>query len=917
MSTYRLQLTPSFTFADAAAVVPYLRALGVAHLYLSPVLQARPGSTHGYDVVDPTRVSAELGGEEGLRALAATAAAHELGLIVDVVPNHMGTGAHNPFWNDVLAHGEHSRYARWFDVEWAAHPARKLVLPVLGDPLETVLARAELGLDISESGGVRLAYFEQRFPLDPASVPEQLQLVQWDPHARDAALAWVAGDEGRTRLRALLAHQHYALVHWRAAPTSINYRRFFDVNDLAALRVEDPAVFEETHALLLRLVADGVIAGVRVDHVDGLRDPLSYLERLRSEVERRCSVLGARSVSHADRSPSTEHRAPVFVEKILSPGERLRDSWPVDGTTGYEFMIDVEGVFIDPEGARRIERAYRALRRLDAREGRPTFADVAREGKLLVLRGALRADMLRLARRLAAAEERGPERATRDDVRVLADGLTQLVAALPVYRTYIDGRTELPHPDDRAVIERAVAAAQAHLQPEHHGTVARVARAFLAPLRADSPQREQRLDFIQRFQQVSGPATAKGVEDTALYRYVPLASRNEVGGEPDRPLHDAVERLHRANAARARDWPRSMLATNTHDTKRSADLRARIDVLSEVPDEWLRHVQRWRRLNRRHRTIVRGRLVPDTNTEWLLYQTLVGMWPAPRAGRRADDLPSAGWLEQARGRLEAYMLKAAKEAKLLTSWTDPDLDYEEAIRRFIGALLASGGDAPFLADMARFVAQVGRAGLWNSLSRVLLHYTAPGTPDTYQGDEGWTFSLVDPDNRRPVDFARRAAMLAELEASFPPSLDASTASERLRELLRAPEDDRLKLFVAWRILQARRIEPALFAGAYEPLAATGARATHLVAYARAAEGRSAIVVAPRLLVALGLTGATTALPAGSWSDTSLVLPGTMHGASWRSAFTGCTVHADAATLALGPLMDEFPLVLLMPSPAGH
>jgi (1->4)-alpha-D-glucan 1-alpha-D-glucosylmutase len=618
------------------------------------------------------------------------------------------------------------------------------------------------------------------------------------------------------------------------------------------------------------------------------------------------------------------------VEKILSPGEHLRADWPVQGTTGYEFMNDVETLFVSADGARRVEGAYRRMRRLP-QQARPTeFADVAREGKLLVLRGPLRADMLRLARRLATAvlaaseatnESAAMPRWTRRDIDELADGLTQLVASLPVYRTYIDGRSPLPHEDDRAVIERAVARAQEHVSEEEHAVVVRVARAFLEPMPESAPGRDARLEFVSRFQQTSGPATAKGVEDTALYRYVPLASRNEVGGEPDRPLHDAVERMHAANAERAERWPSSLLATNTHDTKRSADVRARIDVLSELPDEWLRCVNRWRRLNRRHRTVVRGRLLPDTNTEWLFYQTLVGIWPAPRTGRRADDLPSAQWLEQAATRLRDYMTKAVKEAKVLTSWTDPDAAYEDTLRHFIDAALDPKADSPFLGDVARFVARIARPGMWNSLARVLVHGTAPGVPDTYQGDECWTHALVDPDNRRPVDFARRATMLAELERIFPAELSAPDAAARLHDFLRAPEDERLKLLVLWRTLQARRRAPELFArGGYEPLAPRGPLAGHLFAFARThpsagsgQAGRSAIAAVPRLLVPLGMVGHAGAVPADRWEGTTLALPESLAAQRWRSAFTGREVSATNGALELRALLEEFPLVLLLPA----
>jgi (1->4)-alpha-D-glucan 1-alpha-D-glucosylmutase len=902
LSTYRLQLNEDFTLADARAIVPYLHAYGVSHVYLSPVLTARPGSTHGYDVADPSQVNPELGGEEALRALADEAHRLGLGVLVDIVPNHMGVGPSNPYWEDLLMHGEGARYARWFDVDWRSHPRRigKIVLPVLGDEIDAVIARGELGLSIADHGGVRITYFDASWPVNPATIPEAIQLVQNDPHAREAAEEWARGEEGKARLRELLRAQHYTLTFWRCAPSEINYRRFFDVNELAALRMEDPAVFDESHAKILELVRGGVVDGLRIDHVDGLRDPLGYLERLRAAVG----------------------DIPILVEKILSPGEHLRREWPIQGTTGYEFMNDVETLFIHDAGARTIENAYRSMRRLAQRERVLEFEEVAREGKLLVLRGALRADMLRLGRQLLPLVREEPveggeaaaERRAAHTARTLADGLTQLVASLPVYRTYIDGRDELPHADDRDVIERAVARAQEHVTPEEHAVVARVARTFLSPLAAGDPDHDARLDFILRFQQTSGPATAKGVEDTALYRYFPLASRNEVGGEPDRLLHDAVERFHAANAERARDWPLSILATNTHDTKRSADVRARIDVLSEIPEEWQRHVQRWRRFTRKHRVALKGRLTPDTNTEYLIYQTLVGIWPSPATGRRADDVPPREWLEHAKERVDAYIMKAVKEGKVFTTWTEPDAEYEEGVKRFVHAILTPDEESPFLADLSRFVATIARAGMWNALSRVLVHYTAPGTPDTYQGDECWTHTLVDPDNRRPVDFDARRRMVEEVAANFPASIDADLATARLADYVREPEDDRLKYLLAWRTLQARRAHPDLFAaGGYEPLRAEGDHAPRLFAYARTHGGRSAIVIAPRLLVALGVDAPNGRVSAATWAGTRLPIPEALGGGPWRSALTGREVRAEGGALDVASILTELPLALLLPA----
>jgi (1->4)-alpha-D-glucan 1-alpha-D-glucosylmutase len=926
-ATYRLQVNKDFPLARVREIVPYLRDLGISHLYLSPVLAARPGSTHGYDVVDPTRVNPEVGTEDELRALAAEVHAAGMGIVLDIVPNHMGIGPANPYWEDILRHGRQSRYAKWYDIDWDSHPKRrgKVVLPVLGDELEAVLEKGELGLDISESGGVRLKYYDNTFPLDPATVPPELQLVHFDPNAKPAAEDWVHGEDGRARLRALVDAQHYTLAFWRCAPSDVNYRRFFDVNDLAAVRTEDADVFAETHAKILEWVRDGVIDGLRIDHVDGLRDPLGYLRRLREEVQGPGSAVqgpGSTVQGPGSTVPRTSSDLPIFVEKILSPGEHLRREWPVQGTTGYETLNDIESIFIHYDGACAVERIYRRMRRIG---DDVTFAGIAREGRLKVLKGALRADIRRLARllvpilkeraesRVESAEWRAtraspprsalstPHSLSPDSLteRALVDGLTQLLASLPVYRTYIDGRERLPHPDDRAILQRAVAQAEAQCNEIEHAVVQQIARVFLEPLDADDPTRDRRLEFTARFQQTTGPTTAKGVEDTALYVYAPLASRNEVGGEPDRKLHDAVRRFHAANAERRRDWPLALVATNTHDTKRSADLRARIDVLSEDPQGWERHLARWRRLNKQHKTPVKGRPTPDANTEYLLYQTLVGLWPIPPVDQRADDLPADDWFTRIAERLEQYMMKAVKEAKTHTSWTDPDPDYEEAVKRFVYAILEPNTDSPFLADVARFVSRVGRAGAWNSLARVLVHYTVPGTPDTYQGDELWNYALVDPDNRRPVDYEERRRLLAEVGG---PGFEVPH-----------PEDSRTKLLLVRQALHARRAMPELFReGDYVPLEARGDHADRVFAFARRRGGQAAITIVPRLTMALG-DGRTA--PVGDvWGDTRVVLPSDLPPMQWRSAVGGREPQVDQdggpAAFRLSTLFAELPLALV-------
>lgn len=864
-ATYRLQMNAAFTFADATNRVDYLHRLGISHCYCSPILTARRGSMHGYDVVDPSRVNPELGGEGGLREFAAELHRRDMGLIVDIVPNHMGTGPENPYWSDVLAHGERSRYARWFDIDWGMHPGhRRVVLPVLGDDLDHVLERGDLSVSVREDGDARIRYGEQSFPIDSASLPPELQLVQFDAEETGELTALFSGAEGRERLRRLLDQQHYRLTSWRRAPDEINYRRFFTVNDLAALRMEDESVFDETHAFILTLVGEGVIDGLRVDHVDGLFDPVEYLRRL-------CRNVPAGT--------------PIFVEKILTSGEQLRTDWPVRGTTGYEFLNELEDVFIDPTGFDAIERCYRRMRHL----GSETFADVAWAAKARVLAGPLHADAERLARLFTPfLREAG---IPRTHAEMLA-GLVAFIASMPTYRTYVVA-AEPVQPADRAVIECAARDARCR-KPECGDVVDLIARVLIGETGSDAA----RAPFVARFQQLSGPAAAKGVEDNALYMYVPLASRNEVGGAPDRPLTEAVTRLHEANTRRAAEWPLSLICTNTHDTKRSADVRARIDALSEMPQEWERTVRRWRKLNTRHRRVVNGRLAPGTNAEYLLYQTLVALWPPPRAGRRVDDLPDRAWRASIRGRLNEYMLKAVREAQLCTSWTDPNQPYEDALSAFITGVLEPSDDAPFLADVARLVSRLAAVGAANSLSRIAIHLTAPGTPDLYQGDELWNATLVDPDNRRPVDFGARETALADL-----PSVEQRLRTGEPLDLF----DHRTKLLVTHRLLTLRREHAELFTtGDYRPLELRGARAGHVVAYARTSGERACIAIATRLPA----SQATDAVDGPSWwGDTSIQLPSEWNERRWQSALGGADIEFPNGRIELAAALSTLPVAV--------
>ena len=898
-ATYRLQVHEEFTLEDARRIVPYLERLGVSHVYSSPILRARPGSTHGYDVADPAEVNPELGGDPARRALVAELRSRGMGLILDIVPNHMGTGPTNPYWEDVLAHGQRSRYAKWFDIDWDT-PEKglrgRVMVATLGDELDAVLERGELSLALVD-GAPRVKYFDNNYPLDP----DTLRPVYDFAGSREAgpleeALArFGEGDEGRQRLRALLDAQPYALTSWRRAAKEINYRRFFDINELIALRQEDPSVFTETHRRLLEWVGDGSLAGLRIDHIDGLLDPAGYLERLRGEVVRRRPVGDDRGAEPF----------PVFVEKILSPGEELREDWPVQGTTGYEFLNDLEAIFIDAGGAAAIEETYRC--ELPIRDLRQDFHSIALRGKRAVLEGALASDVRRLARLLEVIARRDPRRPRLTPTQ-MREAIVALIAELPVYRTYIDERTDAARDVDAALVQTALS--RARDRDEAPADALSLVAATLVQGRSGGRTPEEsaeRLRFIGRFQQTSGPATAKGVEDTALYVYVPLASRNEVGGEPDRDISDAVRQLHAANAKRARRWPRSLLATNTHDTKRSADVRARIDVLSEIAEEWAQQAARWRRMHRDLRRKVKGKLAPDVNTEYLLYQTLVGVWDV--AGMGGPRRGTGDTLTQLRERVETYMEKAMREAKTQTSWVDPNPDFEGAVTEFLRALLTDDTESPFLQELSALVERVARPGLWNALGRVVVHLTSPGTPDTYQGDELWNFSLVDPDNRRAVDYALRERLLGEIEQRF-----AAAPESYAAELLTQVEDGRLKLHVTSATLHARRERHALFRdGAYDPLQVSGARAPHVFAYARGSGDEAAIVIVPRLTMSLTEGGAP---PIGEsvWRDTAVALPSALAGRRWTCALSGVSprpASGAAGEILLGDALGVLPVALLL------
>lgn len=731
-STYRLQLRPDFGFAEARDVVPYLDRLGVDTLYLSPIAEAVPGSEHGYDVTDPTRIRAELGGEEGLHRLAVALRERDMGLLLDIVPNHMAADAHhNGWWRDVLRYGSRSRFAPFFDIDWGAE--ERLVLPVLGHPLEEVLARGEIRLAHGgrEEATPVLRYFEHEFPVAPGTV------------ASDGA-----------DLGPLIDRQNYRLAHWRTGAAEVNYRRFFDISHLVSLRVEDPVVFEATHALVRRLVTDGVVDGLRVDHVDGLLDPGAYLRRLQ-EV-----VFGG--------EPGY-----VVVEKILAPGERLPADWPVEGTTGYDFLNTVNGLVVDPEGVDAMGRAYTRFTGVHT-----SFEDVVFERKIQVQRELFAAERDRLVRRLVDLGLGGDVEAA----------VTAVTAALPRYRTYFS--RALIRQEDRRVVAAALAVARTRrpLSGEVYDGLERLL-TLQGYGREAVPEDDPVLDVVLRWQQYSGPVMAKGFEDTALYVYNRLVSANAVGGDPGSPSASRDD-FHALCRDRVRH-PGAINATSTHDGKRSEDVRARIDVLTREPAAWEEALERWSAGARRHRGEALGAPVPSRNLEFLAWQTVAGAWPLQLD--EEDDFVE---------RLGDYLLKAAREAKTHTSWRERNEAYESALA---GWATAIGDDADIREDVRTFVRRTAPAGLDASLVQLVLKLTAPGVPDVYRGAELWDFSLVDPDNRRPVDFGERARMLEALA----PLLEHPNP-EDVRELRSRWRGGGVKLYVTAALLRRRRADPGLY-----------------------------------------------------------------------------------------------------------
>lgn len=832
-ATYRLQLTPTFTFADAAALVPQLAALGISHLYLSPMLEAVPGSTHGYDVIDPTRIRRELGGDEGLARLAAAAKEQGLGLIADIVPNHVGlVSPANPWWWDTLRHGPEGRFGRHLDIRWepGPHGQPTVLVPELGATLRAELVGDDLHLEHRTADrapgrdGYRVVYHDHAWPVRPGSLRE----AGLDEDDIATSLARINAD--RQLLRAVLDRQHYRLGYWRRANDELNYRRFFDVTTLGAVRVEDPAVFADVHAAVLPRLADGTLDGLRIDHPDGLRDPVGYLHDLRAAI-----------------GPEPW----LVVEKILERGEPRRRDWPIDGTVGYAVADLLLGLHVDPTAGPVLDDLQAEL--TGAPIDRAAMIDAAKRAALDTLFGAERAwltDEL-----LTARPDLDRDRAH--------DALVELLVAWPVYRTYVRPEEDQVGDLDRRLISQATAAtARDDLAAE----IAAIERLLLL---ADRPEGADR--FVRTFQQLTGPAIAKGLEDTVLYRDLRFVAVNEVGGHPGELGRD-VQEFHADSQERQRDWPHTMVLSSTHDTKRSHDVRARLAVLSQRPEWWAETVHRWRGLAVAHRREGVGRcgVAPAPEHEHLAFQTVVGAWPI------TSD------------RLTDYLVKAAREGKEHTDWLDPDVAYEDALIAYGTALLE---DQALREDIEAAVATLREPGWLTALSMQTLALTTPGVPDIYQGNELWDLSLVDPDNRRPVDHAVRAELLAEL----PDTPDDATTSWLLERL----DEGLPKLWLLRQLLGLRQDRPAAFGAdaTYTPLVATGTRAAHVVSFVRNDE---VVLVAPLRVAQLGDRFSDWA-----WEDTALPLPD----GGWVDVVSG-TRHRDGGAQPLATLLGRFPVAVL-------
>ena len=956
-ATYRIQFNKEFTFVHAVEIVPYLAELGVSHVYASPFFRARPGSMHGYDIIEHSEFNPEIGSADEFNELIASLRLNGMGLIVDFVPNHMGIGSDNPWWVDVLENGPASAYAHYFDIDWAPVKRElfgKVLIPVLGESYGNILQSGQLKLTFEcETGKLRANYYDHWMPLDPVSYPivlghnldalkeqlgaDNLEVLEFQSilsalemlpgHIEPVGFAQRIGEknvqmrrlanicktspdiskfvqecvnrynfddtadstaERMQRLHALLEMQPYRLAYWRVAADEINYRRFFDINDLAAIRTEDARVFNDIHSLVFDLAAEKLIDGIRIDHPDGLFDPETYFRRVQQVCAERLRVEF--KPPQANESFADLHgRLPIYMvaEKILAPFESLEENWLVHGTTGYEFMDTLNNLLVAEENEAEFTAAYE-----DFIGRKANYEEMRHECKEIILDSVLSSELNVLAHRLSRIAESSLyfRDFTLTNLRL---ALRNIVVHFPVYRTYataasspesahqfVDWAVKLAKRDSSvpwAVYDFVAGVLKGDLDPEAFG-VTDVDQVFAI--------REKLADFAMKFQQFTGPVTAKSIEDTLFYRYNRLICLNEVGAEPKR-FGTSAAAFHRQNSLRQEKHPYSMLGTSTHDTKRSEDTRARVAVLSELPGMWRQRVNKWANFNEKFKTKVDDELLPDRNDEYLLYQNILGAFP--------NEDRSEAQLANFRERIKQYAMKAIKEAKVHTSWIVPNEIYEKAIEEFVEKILTPGDFNDFLKDLQEFVDYVKPYGYSNALAQVVLKMTSPGVPDFYQGNELWDFSLVDPDNRRPVDFNLRSQMLKQNQHRW--------------------NDGSIKLNVTVRLLEFRKQHPDLFTrGKYIPLEVTGERSAHALAFARVLDDDVSITVVPLKPAALfkGQFSAEIFGSADLWGDTAVVIPPEIKLApNMSNLFTGTSVEPNNGTVAVSQLFADHPVAVLV------
>jgi (1->4)-alpha-D-glucan 1-alpha-D-glucosylmutase len=922
-ATYRIQFHPGFKFEAAQKIINYLVELGISDIYASPIFKARQGSTHGYDVVDPTQINPELGTPDNFEALVSEIKRHNMGWIQDIVPNHMAYDSQNAWLMDVLENGLDSESAEYFDIEWE-HPYEdfkgRVLTPMLGNFLGECLENGEIQLNYEEQG-LSINYYSLKLPVRIESYglfisqhlgqlarelgrrhPDFVKLLgllyliknipsetkgkeRYDQIAFVKGLLWELytqnheiqefidgniklfnGEKGNPEsfnlLETLLNEQFYRLAFWKVGAEEINYRRFFTVNELICVKIQEIRVFHKAHALISQLVEEGKVTGLRIDHIDGLYDPTEYLKRLRQKVG---DIY-------------------ITVEKILELNEQLPSAWPIQGTSGYDFLNYTNGIFCRQDSEQQFTDIYTRYT-----GSTQSYGQLFIEKKQLIVDKNLAGDVDNLAqilKKIAGQSRLGSDFTMNGLKRTLGEVLT----LFPVYRTYVNG--EGLSEDDSCYIKEAIEEAKARI-PLLLNELNFIEKLLLLDW-ADSltdEQRGQRLHFLMRMQQLTGPLMAKGIEDTLFYVYNRLLSLNEVGGNPGQ-FGILLEEFHQFNQQQSNVWPHKMNATATHDTKRGEDVRTRLNVLSEIPDEWEKQVITWTEINRSKKIQVRGRAVPVPNDEYFFYQTLVGAYPFTEHEN-----------EQFIGRVKDYLLKSVREAKLHTAWLRPDTEYEQGFLTFVDQVLEPSDSNPFLQKFLPFQQWVAEYGILNSLSQTLLKYTTPGVPDTYQGTEFWDLSMVDPDNRRPVDYSRRITVLKEIQDKT-----QSDILKLIDELFASKEDGRIKLFLTHRVLQARKENVAVFQkGEYQPLEVAGKFKEHIVAFARYWNQKTIVAVAPRFLTGLIQPGE---LPLGDkvWEDTHILMPQGMPTA-WKDAISTQSVSGEG-TLPVGKALQYFPVALL-------